>query len=112
IVRAALEREFVYVVSEPLMNELETVLRSTKFGLTFREISDLTEPLFEVAEVVVPQEEIKVIERCPADNAVLECAVAGACGCIVSGDKRDLVRLGTFRGIAIISPKAFHSRIR
>ena len=109
IIRAALEKQFIYVTSPDLMKEAENTLSSSKFGLTIREIEDLTQPLFETAEVVVPKERVTVIQRCPADNRVLECAVAGSCDAIVTGDKRDLLRLGSYRSIKILTPRVFNA---
>ncbi len=40
------------------------------------------------------------------DDSILATAVAGDCACIVTGDK-DLLVLGAFRGIDIISPRDF-----
>jgi putative PIN family toxin of toxin-antitoxin system len=42
----------------------------------------------------------------PSDNRYLECAVEGNATHLVSGD-RDLLRLGRFEGIAIVTPQAF-----
>jgi uncharacterized protein len=109
ILRAVLERGFTYVTSPDLIRELERVLGSTKFGLNQIEIEDLTTPLFELAEIVVPSESVEVITRCPADNRVLECALAGATDVIVTGDKRDLAALGAFKGIPIVSPREFYT---
>jgi len=44
--------------------------------------------------------------RDPNDAIILEAAVAGGANLIVSGDN-DLLVLGTFRGIGIVSPTAF-----
>ena len=65
--------------------------------------------LIEVAELVVPQRNISIIERSPADNRILECAVEGRAEFIVTGDKRDLGKLKTFEGIKIVSPSSFRS---
>jgi putative PIN family toxin of toxin-antitoxin system len=111
ILERALRKDFSLVTSTPLMAEIERVLSSKKFKLTETEIFALVGPLFEVAQVVVPEEEITVISRCPADNRVLECAVTGRCTVIVTGDRRDLVSLKVFRGIPIVTPRAFYETI-
>ena len=111
IIRAALSRRFIWVTSPPLMDEVERVLKSKKFGLTNHEIQVLTGPVFSVAEVVVPHTLLSVIERCPADNRVLECAVDGQCSVVVTGDRRDLLSLKGFRGIEILTARQFQSRI-
>jgi putative PIN family toxin of toxin-antitoxin system len=48
--------------------------------------------------------------RDPDDLLVLGTALAAGAGCIVSGDK-DLLALGTFRGIPILNPRALWDRL-
>ena len=43
----------------------------------------------------------------PFDEMVLECALAAKADAIVSGDKKHLLVLGSFRGIPILSPNEF-----
>ncbi|MDZ8090681.1 MAG: putative toxin-antitoxin system toxin component, PIN family [Nostoc sp. DedQUE05] len=43
----------------------------------------------------------------PNDNMVLECAIVGNATHIVTGDKRHLLPLGSYQGIAIVSAKDF-----
>jgi uncharacterized protein len=47
-----------------------------------------------------------VITEDPRDDRYLECAVEGEAAYIVSGDQL-LVRLGTYQGIPILTPRAF-----
>ena len=42
----------------------------------------------------------------PDDNKFIECAVAGQCGTIVSGD-RHLLKLSGYQGITVLSPRNF-----
>lgn len=107
IVKSALKSEFDWVSSKPLLVELERVLRSRKFSLSEREIESFLVPVLEVIEIVVPRIEVSVIERCPADNRVLEAAIEGRADVITTGDRRDLVSLVKFRGIPILSPREF-----
>jgi predicted nucleic acid-binding protein len=93
------------------MDETERVMRSDKFGLSDREVQILTAPVFEVAEIVIPVTTLHVIERCPADNRVLECAIEGKCSAIVSGDRRDLLSLKHYRHVEIITPRQFLERV-
>jgi putative PIN family toxin of toxin-antitoxin system len=60
----------------------------------------------EVAVVVEPDRELTVIEHDPADNRVLEAAVAAQADCIVSGDA-DLLEIVSFEGVRIVSPREF-----
>jgi putative PIN family toxin of toxin-antitoxin system len=107
IIRMALNTQFTWVTSAPLMEETERVLSSDKFGLKKVEVASLIGPIFDIAEIVVPKEEIRAITRCPADNRVLECAIEGTCSVIVTGDRRDLISLGGFRGIRIVTARQF-----
>ena len=107
VVRFALEKRFIWVTSPSLIDETERVLGSQKFGLSKHEVTALVSPIFDIAEIVVPQNEINVIHRCPADNRVLECASEGRCTLIVTGDRRDLIALHIFQGIQIITARQF-----
>jgi len=49
---------------------------------------------------------LNVIKRDPADNKVIECAVAADAHLIITMDK-DLLQLKSFRKIGIIHPKTF-----
>ncbi|MGK5082537.1 putative toxin-antitoxin system toxin component, PIN family [Bdellovibrionota bacterium FG-1] len=111
VIHAAIARRFVWVTSPVLMDETERVLRSDKFGLSTDEIKALISPIFGVAEIVIPIHTLDVIERCPADNRVLECAVEGKCSAIVSGDRRDLLSLKTYRHVEIITARQFLDRV-
>jgi putative PIN family toxin of toxin-antitoxin system len=46
---------------------------------------------------------LAVVGADPDDDKVLECAVVGGASYIVSGDRRHLLPLGSYQGIAIIS---------
>lgn len=45
------------------------------------------------------------------DLPVLGAAIAGQADCLITGD-RELLNLGSFRSIAILSPRAFYDRLR
>jgi putative PIN family toxin of toxin-antitoxin system len=47
----------------------------------------------------------------PDDLPVLGTAIAGQADCLVTGDK-ELLKLGSFHSIAILSPRAFYDRLR
>lgn len=66
-------------------------------------ISDLDQ----FAIMVQPQEQITFVATDPTDNKFLEAAVAGSADVIVSGDKRDLLPLQTFRSIPIVTVRTF-----
>jgi len=109
ILEIALESDFELIVSTDIIEEVEGVLASKKFGFSVSDIEEAVQPLLDIAEFVIPQTKLSVIKRCPADNRILECALEGKADYIVTGDIRDLGKLGIFRGIRIISPRTFRN---
>ena len=105
LLRLALEGEVELVTSSHLVAEVERVLRS-KFPHAQQAIWDTLAILNEMATHAIPREEVSVIHKDPADNRVLECAISAHVDAIISGD-RHLLTLKQFRGIPILSPRAF-----
>ncbi len=98
-------RNFVWVCSEALLNEYQKVLCAKKFKLTAHEIENFMAPIIDVIEIIVPTLTIDIIKRCPGDNRVLECAVAGNAHCIVTGDRKDLLSIHEYDRVRIIQVK-------
>jgi uncharacterized protein len=95
------------LLSREVLDEYLRVLSYPIFELSEKEIKELVqEEILPSAEVVKPKRRLHVIQRDPADNKFLECAVAGKAGVIISGDK-DLLSLGRYRKIRIQSPAQF-----
>jgi len=63
-----------------------------------------------IAVFVKPAEKIDAIKEDPADNMVLEAAIAGQVDFIVTGDP-DLLALKEFRSVRIMTAKEFLSII-
>lgn len=97
------------VYTADLLDELLGVLERPrirrKYGLENRHIAEIEELIDQRGERVTPTRRI-VACRDPKDNKVLEAAVAGRAGAIVSGDE-DLLVLDPFEGIRIIDPATF-----
>jgi predicted nucleic acid-binding protein len=75
-------------------------------------IDEFTAELAQLWEVI-PDDALPRIHHVradPADDRVLECAVAARADFIVSGDSH-LLRLGSFEGIAIVAPAGFLERL-
>lgn len=62
----------------------------------------MREHALRVTPNILPAETV----RDPKDVAILACAVAGDAEVVVTGDL-DLLSLGTFRGVRIVSPRQF-----
>jgi putative PIN family toxin of toxin-antitoxin system len=98
---------FVPVFTRGTFDEFRRVLAYPKFSLTVQEIEALIEDeVLPFCEVIEIEEEISGVCRDPADDKFLSCAAAAGAECLVSGDK-DLLNLGSFRNIPIVSAAAF-----
>ncbi|MBO9515282.1 MAG: putative toxin-antitoxin system toxin component, PIN family [Variovorax sp.] len=112
---AARAGEFELCTSNVLLAELERVLCRAKFtarltqaGLTPQDIVD---DLRRLAVVVVPTSVPRVVPTDPDDDHVLAAALAGSADLIASGDRRDLLPLGSYEGIAIVTAREAVERL-
>lgn len=93
------------ISSKPLLREFEQKLAG-KLRFTRQEAREAVSLLRGKMEVVEPTPLDKSVCRDPDDDTVLATALGGGCDCIVTGDK-DLLTLGRFRKIPILSPAVF-----
>ncbi len=109
LLEAARSDAFELCTSEALLAELLAVLARAKFarrldlaGLTPAAIVD---DLRRLALVVSPQAVPRVVASDPDDDQVLAAALAANADLIASGDKRDLLHLGNYQGIPIVTAR-------
>ncbi len=107
--------EFELCTSEVLLAELLDVLSRSKFaaqltpaGLTPQGIVD---DLRRLAIVVSPTDTPRVVPTDPDDDHGIAAAVTGQAELIASGDKRDLLPLGSYQGIPIITAREAAERL-
>ena len=107
--------EFELCTSEVLLAELLDVLSREKFaarlsqaGLTPHGIVD---DLRRLAVVVSPADVPRAVPTDPDDDHIIAAAVAGQADLIASGDKRDLLPLGSSQGILIITAREAVERL-
>jgi hypothetical protein len=81
---------------------------STGGGDSLVQVDRALEVAFDLFLLVKPTMPLRVLED-DADNRVLECAVEGRAGWIISGDHH-LLSLGEFRGIPIVRVSDFLSK--
>lgn len=95
------------VVSEAILSEMRRKV-TTKFPDFYDELAQMEALLEQDAELV--RLGSITIDACrdPDDNRILETAVLGECGFIISGDK-DLLVLGSYEGIQIVNSSQFLS---
>lgn len=114
LIQAADEEGLELFTSEALIAELAGILERAKFATRLAQLNsspaEVVARYREIAESVeaAPIEEARL--RDPDDAAVLACALAAQADAIVSGDD-DLLSLGTFRGIPVLSPAQLLQRI-
>lgn len=104
VLALAIEGTARLVVSRVLMDEYERVLHA-KFGFSARAARETRNEVESMSDLIDP-DPVPATSRVHDDDNVLAAAVAGMCDAIVSGDD-DLLALGSFRGIRIVTPREF-----
>ena len=97
--------DIIVVISEEMLSELRRKIIQ-KFPLYIPKLSLFEASIREDATLVTLGSVTIKASRDPDDNKVLETAVIGGCQRIISGD-RDLLTLGAYRDILIVSPTDF-----
>jgi putative PIN family toxin of toxin-antitoxin system len=93
------------VTCAELMDELAEKLE-LKFGFSPEQSAETIARYLRFFSMVKIPKVLNAVPRDADDNAVLECAIEGKAGFIVSGDK-DLLELKNFRGIEIVRASGF-----
>jgi len=95
------------LMSAELMDELVSVLKRPKFDFIETEKkAQLLKDLAIIAEIIRPAIKLNAVPEDPADNKVLECAVAGKADCIISGDEH-LLSLKAYSSVKVVSADGF-----
>ncbi|MFV1917542.1 MAG: putative toxin-antitoxin system toxin component, PIN family [Patescibacteria group bacterium] len=111
IVDLAARRKILVFSSSQLEEELR---RTLKDKLKY-ETDELSQALITYKEIVhkfvYPKKKLKVITQDETDNRIIEAAIEGRVGYMVTGDKH-LLNLGKYKDITILNPADFVSRYR
>lgn len=91
-----------YLSDPDILVELRRTL-TYKLQLSPERVSAILAHVYRIAEQVEPREHISGVLRDADDHIILACAVECHADCIVTSD-RGMLRLKTFRGIAIVHP--------
>jgi putative PIN family toxin of toxin-antitoxin system len=109
---------------------LELARKGLVTGITCQELLDELVEKLEAKLLLTPDESLAIvadlltflrtvsitgqshfIDADPDDDKVVECTIAAGASYLVTGDRRHLLPLGTFRGIVILSPAEFLERM-
>ncbi len=111
---AWLDDRFTLVTSLYQIEEVLHVLSypriTRRLSLSEAELTVFMQNLLTQAQVTRGDLRLPGVTRDPKDDAIVACAVEGGAQLIVSGDQ-DLLVLGAFEGIAILTPRQFLERI-
>lgn len=102
------DERFVLCISPAIIAELKRVL-SERFAWTESDIETNLTPILLRAYLVTPIIAVTASSD-PDDNRILECGRESKSNVIVTGDDH-LLRLHTFEGISIITPREFYETI-
>lgn len=109
VLELASRNEIELLISDPILSEIERVLRTKIFKTEFQ-ITTTLSGIRDISVLVSPGMKLSVIDRHEADNRIIECAVQGKAQYVVSGD-RHVLSLKEYQGIKILSPTEFLGEI-
>ncbi len=100
------------VISEPILEELAETWRDPYWRSRFSadECADTLALLRTTAIVTPVTVEVRGVATHPEDDLILATAVAGNADYLVTGDRK-LQAVGAYRGVAIVSPRAFREHL-
>jgi putative PIN family toxin of toxin-antitoxin system len=90
--------------------ETRRVLRD-KFGWDERRLGGYLPALWSVGRMIAAGRQLNVVREDPADNRILECAIAADADAIVTGDGH-LLKLSKYEDISILTPREFLTAIQ
>lgn len=94
------------VTCEAVLDELRDKLLG-KFKFSLERAQKVEGELRRISHLVVVTGTVKGVSPDPKDDMILECAVMGGATHIVTGDKKHLLPLGNYQGVAIVSAADF-----
>jgi len=109
ILKAWANKKFQLVLSQPILDEYQRVseeLSSKFFSIDISQILDFV--MIHGLFVDTQGYSIAVCDDSD-DDKFIECALAGNCEIIISGDKH-LLKLSKYQGVAILAPRYFVDR--
>ena len=115
VLQAALEgSQLLLITSAAILREVAAVLQrpqiARRHGWNSRETTLFLARLSGVSVLTPGRIRLNVVAEDPSDDMFLAAALEGDAAYVVSGD-RHLLRLGDYRGVAILSPAQFLDQV-
>lgn len=98
-------------LSAAIRTELRFVLGQT-FGWSPPRVGEALAEITGLASLIRPRARLSGVVAHDEDHRILECALAARADFLVTGDKKHLLPLRTFREIRIVSPREFLDLLR
>jgi len=95
-----------FATSKYILEEVENVLSGKKFKYPPQVVHEIRNAIEELGELIEPEKKVNIIKKDPADNRILECAMAANADFIISGDHH-LLELKQYKNIPIITTSEF-----
>ena len=97
--------------AEEILQEIRRVLLEkphikNRYRYSSEQVENFINDLRNISTIIAQLPEIRVIERDPKDDMIIACAVAASADYIISRD-RDLLDLGNYQQIQIVTPEDF-----
>ncbi len=107
VLEAAIDDRIELVLADPVIGELERVLR-VELGFEPERVRELKTLMIDLASerVEAPDGTSEAITGDPDDDVIVACAVAAGVQILVSGDRRHLLPVGEHQGVRIVTPQA------
>lgn len=94
--------KYTLILSEEIINEIKKVADRSKFEANEGDIDDFLLSLIIMSDIVKIKSNIKVVEKDPDDNVIINTAYDGGADYIVSGDNH-LLKLKKYKKIQIVN---------
>ena len=112
VLRAAARGAVVICLSAEILTETAAALLrhrklAARYGYTPAEVRAFCDDLAGSAEMVAGLPPLRAVPDDPKDDVIVAPAVAAAAGFLVTGDRKHLLSLGSYRDIRFLGPREF-----
>lgn len=116
LLRAADRDAFVLLLSPEILVEVASRLSGksklrTRYGYGDEEVQGFCDDLAAAADLVTDLPQGRFVPGDPQDDPIVATAIAAKADYLVAGDRRHLLSMGSFQGIAMLTPRQLLDRL-